>query len=250
MVSADGHEYSFAREQIAYAHIGTHILMPPAEARIVRADIKTRGKLIGYVPGAGDDIPQSLEQIGYQVKALEPSEITAENLARFDAVVLGIRVYNTQPRIADIQRQLLAYVESGGVVVAQYNTTAELKIKQIGPFPLEMSRDRVTDENADVRILAPDHPVLNTPNKITAEDFNGWVQERGLYFPNKWDSHWTPIISSNDPGEPPRDGGLLVAKSGKGYFVYTGYSWFRQLPAGVPGAYRLFANLVSLRDAK
>jgi hypothetical protein len=122
--------------------------------------------------------------------------------------------------------------------------------KEFGPYPLEISRDRVTDENAEVRILAPEHPVLNTPNKITAEDFKGWVQERGLYFPSKWDSHWTPILSCNDPGEPPRDGGLLVAKSGKGWFVYTGYSWFRQLPAGVPGAYRLFANFVSLRDAK
>jgi hypothetical protein len=135
-------------------------------------------------------------------------------------------------------------------VVVQYNTTAELKTKDIGPFPLEISRDRVTDENAEVRILAPDNPVMNVPNKITADDFKGWVQERGLYFPNKWDSHYTAILSSNDPGEKPMDGGLLIAKHGDGYFVYTGYSWFRQLPAGVPGAYRLFANLVSLRNAK
>jgi LmbE family N-acetylglucosaminyl deacetylase len=250
VVSADGHEYSFARDIIDYPHIGIHVLMPPADAKIVRADIKKRGELIGYLPGAGDEIPQSLEQIGYQVKILQPSDVTAENLERFDAVVLGIRAYDTQARIADIQRQLLAYVEAGGVVVAQYNTTAGLKTKDIGPFPLEISRDRVTDENADVRILAPDHPVLNTPNKITAEDFKGWVQERGLYFANKWDAHWTPILSSNDLGEPPRDGGLLIAKFGKGYFVYTGYSFFRQLPAGVPGAYRLFANMISLRDAK
>ncbi|PYJ40422.1 MAG: LmbE family protein, partial [Verrucomicrobia bacterium] len=156
----------------------------------------------------------------------------------------------TQDRIADLQRQLLAYVQAGGVVIAQYNTTADLKTKDIGPYPLDISRDRVTDENAEVRILAPDHPVMNTPNQITAKDFTGWVQERGLYFPNKWDPRWTPIISSNDRGEKPLDGGLLVAKFGKGYFVYTGYSWFRQLPAGVPGAYRLFANLVSLRDTQ
>jgi hypothetical protein len=115
---------------------------------------------------------------------------------------------------------------------------------------LEISRDRVTDENAEVRILAPGHPLMNRPNKITADDFKGWVQERGLYFPNTWDSAWTPILSCNDPGEKPLDGGLLVAKSGSGYFVYTGYAWFRQLPAGVPGAYRLFANMVSLREAK
>jgi LmbE family N-acetylglucosaminyl deacetylase len=250
IVRTDGREFSFGRERIAYPHIGVHTLMPPAEARMVRADIRKRGELIGYIPGAGDEIPQCLEQIGYQVKLLEPLAVTAENLSRFDAVVLGIRAYNTHDRIADLQQQLLAYVQAGGVVIAQYNTTAELKTKEIGPYPLEISRDRVTDENADVRILAPEHPVMNTPNKINAEDFKGWVQERGLYFPDKWDQHWTPILSCNDPGERPHDGGLLIAKFGKGYFVYTGYSWFRQLPAGVPGAYRLFANLVSLRDAK
>ena len=250
VVSVNGHDYSFAREQIAYPHIGTHILMPPAEAKIVRADIQKKGQLIGFLPGAGDDIPQSLEQIGYTVKMLEPAEVKAQNLARYDAVVLGIRAYNTQDRIADLQTELLEYVKAGGTVVVQYNTTAELKKKDIGPYPLEFARDRVTDETAEVRILAPDHPLMNTPNKITAADFKDWVQERGLYFPNKWDSHWTPILSCNDPGEAPLDGGLLVAKSGKGYFIYTGYSWFRQLPAGVPGAYRIFANMVSLHDAK
>jgi LmbE family N-acetylglucosaminyl deacetylase len=247
-VSIGGKDFAFSRELIVYPHIGSHTLMPPAEAKLVRADIRKRGEVIGYVPGAGDEIPQCLEQIGYDVKTLAAAEINAAELSRFDAIVLGIRAYNTQNRIVDWQKQLLAYVEAGGVVVAQYNTTAELKTKEIGPYPLEISRDRVTDETADVRILAPEHPVLNTPNKITANDFKGWVQERGLYFPNKWDPHWTPILSSNDPGEKPLDGGLLIAKFGKGYFVYTGYSWFRQLPAGVPGAYRLFANLVSLSD--
>ena len=249
IVNTDGRDYSFARERISYQHIGTHTLMPPAEARIVRADIKTKGHLIGYIPGAGDDIPQSLQQIGYDVKMLDGPEITAENLKRFDAVVLGIRAYNTQDRIAAWQAELLEYVKAGGVVVVQYNTT-DLKTKQIGPFPLEISRDRVTDENAEVRILAPDHPVLNTPNKITADDFKGWVQERGLYFPIKWDANWTALLSCNDPGEKPLDGGLLVAKSGQGFFVYTVYDWFRELPAGVPGAYRLFANIVSLKGTK
>jgi LmbE family N-acetylglucosaminyl deacetylase len=250
IVKVDGQDYSFARERISYQHIGVQTLMPPAEAKIVRADIKKKGELIGYIPGAGDDIPQSLQQIGYNVKTLDGSEITAENLKRFDAVVLGIRAYNTQDRIAAWQAELLAYVKAGGVVVAQYNTTADLKTKEIGPFPFEISRDRVTDETADIRILAPDHPLLNTPNKITADDFKGWVQERGLYFPNKWDANWTALLSCNDPGEKPLDGGLLVAKSGQGYFVYTGYAFFRQLPAGVPGAYRLFANMVSLREVK
>ncbi|HKP92946.1 MAG TPA: hypothetical protein VJS88_03545, partial [Chthoniobacterales bacterium] len=244
-----GGDYWFARERISYQHIGSHLLMPAAEARTVRADIKKKGELIGYIPGAGDDIPPSLQQIGYDVKILGGPEITAENLKRFDAVVLGIRAYNTQDYIAAWQTELLAYVKAGGVVVVQYNTS-DLKTKDIGPFPVEISRDRVTDETAEVRILAPDHPVLNTPNKITADDFKGWVQERGLYFPNKWDANWTPLLSSNDPGEKPLDGGLLVAKSGDGYFVYTGYAFFRQLPAGVPGAYRLFTNLVSLRGVK
>jgi LmbE family N-acetylglucosaminyl deacetylase len=250
VVSVDGRDYSFARERIAYPHIGLHLLMPPAEAKIVRADIRKKGELIGFIPGAGDEVPQSLEQIGYNVKVLDVSEITAENLKRFDAVVLGIRAYNTQEEIANWQPALLAYAKNGVVVVVQYNTTSDLKTKEIGPFSLEISRDRVTDENAEVRILAPDNPLMNTPNKITAEDFKGWVQERGLYFPNKYDPAWVPILSCNDPGEKPVDGGLLVAKSGSGYFIYTGYSWFRQLPAGVPGAYRLFANMVSLRDAK
>jgi LmbE family N-acetylglucosaminyl deacetylase len=250
IVKIDGQDYSFARERISYQHIGVHILMPPAEAKIVRADIKKRGELIGYIPGAGDDIPQSLQQIGYNVKTLDGSEITAQNLKRFDAVVLGIRAYNTQDRISAWQAELLAYVKAGGVVVAQYNTTADLKTKEIGPFPLEISRERVTDETAEIRVLAPGHPLLNSPNKISGDDFKGWVQERGLYFPNKWDANWTALLSCNDPGEKPLDGGLLVAKSGQGYFVYTGYGFFRQLPAGVPGAYRLFANMVSLREVK
>lgn len=250
VVSVDGRDYSFARERINYPHIGVHVLMPPAEAKIVRGDIRKRGEQVGYIAGAGDEISPALEQLGYKVKLVDPSEITAKNLAQFDAVVLGIRAYNTQEQIVNWQPQLLEYVQAGGVVVVQYNTTAELKTKAIGPYPLEISRERVTDENADVRILAPDHLVMTTPNKITAGDFKDWVQERGLYFPNKWDANWTPILSSNDPSEKPLDGGLLVAKLGRGYFVYTGYSWFRQLPAGVPGAYRIFANMVSLRDAK
>ena len=249
IVNVDGRDYSFARERISYQHIGDHTLMPSAEAKIVRADIKRKGDLIGYIPGAGDDIPQSLQQIGYTVKVLDGSDITVETLKRFDAVVLGIRAYNTQDHITAWQSELLAYVKAGGVVVAQYNTV-DLKTKEIGPYPLEITRERVTDENAEIRILAPDHPLLNTPNKIGADDFKGWVQERGLYFPTKWDANWTPLLSCNDPGEKPLDGGLLVAKSGSGYFIYTGYAFFRQLPAGVPGAYRLFANMVSLRETK
>ena len=246
IVSIDGRDYSLERVRISYPHIGVETLMPPAQAKLVRADIRKKGDRIGYIPGAGDDIPESLRQIGYSVNILSEPDITAKNLAQFSAVVLGIRAYNTQDRISNWLPEVFAYVKEGGVAIAQYNTTADLKTNQLGPYPLEISRDRVTDENAQVRVLAPDNPLMNIPNKITAKDFDGWVQERGLYFPNKWDPAWTPILSCNDPKEKPLDGGLLVAKSGKGFFIYTSYSWFRQLPAGVPGAYRLFANMLSL----
>jgi len=246
IASIDGRDYSLGRVRISYPHIGVQTLMPPAEAKLVRADIRKKGDRIGYIPGAGDDVPESLKQIGYSVKMLGEPEITAKNLAQFSAVVLGIRAYNTQDRISVWLPELFDYVKNGGLAIVQYNTTADLKTNQFGPYPLEISRDRVTDENAPVRVLAPNNPVMNIPNKITPKDFDGWVQERGLYFPNKWDAAYTPILSSNDPKEKPLDGGLLVAKSGKGFFVYTSYSWFRQLPAGVPGAYRLFANMLSL----
>jgi len=246
IATIDGREYSFGRVRISYPHIGVHTLMPAAEVKVVRADIRKKGERIGYIPGAGDDVPEGLRQIGYTVKMLSEADITAKNLAQFSAVVLGIRAYNTDGRISAWLPELFAYVKSGGVAIAQYNTTADLKTKEMGPYPLEISRDRVTDENAEVRILAPNHPLMITPNKITSKDFEGWVQERGLYFPDKWNPAWTAILSCNDPKEKPLDGGLLVAKSGKGFFIYTSYSWFRQLPAGVPGAYRLFANMVSL----
>ena len=246
IASIEGREYSFGHVRISYPHIGVHILMPRAEVTVVRADIRKKGERIGYIPGAGDDVPESLQQIGYTVKMLSDADITAKNLAQFSAVVLGIRAYNTDDRISTWLPELFTYVKNGGVAIAQYNTTADLKTKEMTPYPLEISRDRVTDENAEVRILVPNHPLVTTPNKITSKDFNGWVQERGLYFPDKWDAAWTPILSCNDPNEKPLDGGLLVAKSGKGFFIYTSYSWFRQLPAGVPGAYRLFANMLSL----
>ncbi len=177
---------------------------------------------------------------------LNESDINAENLKRFGAVVLGVRAYNVHPaRIGAWYPELLAYAKQGGVVIVQYNTTPGPKPEQL-PAPLRVSRDRVTDETAEMRMIAPDHPMLNSPNKITAADFTGWVQERGLYFADQWDAKWTPILSSNDANEKPLDGGLLVARVERGWFIYTGYSWFRQLPAGVPGAYRLFANMISL----
>ncbi len=237
---------AFSRQRIEYPHIESQVLISPTEAQLVRLTIANQARQVGYLPGAGDAIPESLREIGSEVTILNEGEVKADKLAHFDAIVLGVRACNVSPaRVAAWFPELLAYAKKGGVFIYQYNTTPGPKPEQL-PFPLKVSRDRVTDENAEVRLLAPDHPVLNSPNKITAQDFMGWVQERGLYFPNEWDKAWTPILSCNDPGEKPADGGLLIARMEKGWFVYTGYSWFRELPAGVPGAYRLFANMISL----
>jgi hypothetical protein len=213
---------------------------------VVRLDLKRRGETIGYVQGAGDQIPAGLRQVGYTVVELGVPDLVPERLGKLDAVILGVRAYNTLEGIQSRQPALYEYVKTGGTLIVQYNTSQELKVESLAPYPLKLSRQRVTEENAAVRFLRPEHPVLNEPNTITPADFEGWVQERGLYFPSEWDAAFQAVLSSNDEGEPPRDGGLLVAKYGEGYFVYTGYSWFRQIPAGVPGAYRLFVNLISL----
>ena len=184
--------------------------------------------------------------MGYTVTTLTDADLAPERLHEFDAVVIGVRAFNVRTNLAPHLAGLLAYVEAGGTVVAQYNRPENSRTLKLAPYDLHLSSDRVTDENAAVTFLAPEHTVLNTPNKITQADFAGWVQERGIYFPNEWDSHFTPILACNDAGEAPLKGGLLVAPYGRGYFVYTGLVFFRQLPAGVPGAYRLFANLVSL----
>lgn len=231
---------------IEYDHIPTQLFMPEAVSQIVKIDIKRRGDVVGYIQGAGDAIPTALREIGYHVREMAEDEVTPENLKGLDAVILGVRALNTNERIPFYMDDLLKYVEDGGTLIVQYNTNFRLKTEDFAPYPLKLSRDRVTDETAQVRILKPDHPALNTPNKITQKDFEGWVQERGLYFPDEWDEKYEALLSSNDEGETPKEGGLLVAKYGQGYYVYTGYSWFRELPAGVPGAYRLFVNLVSL----
>jgi hypothetical protein len=184
--------------------------------------------------------------MGYEVTSLTGADLTAERLRPLDAVIIGIRAFNTRTDLAEHLPALFAYVEAGGTVIAQYNQVDGLGPSWLAPFHLRISRDRVTDERAPVTILAAEHPAVTTPNHITAADFDGWVQERGLYFPDQWDERFTAILASGDPGETPLRGGLLVARHGKGYFVYTSLAWFRQLPEGVPGAYRLFANLVSL----
>jgi hypothetical protein len=209
-------------------------------------DLATRGRHVGYLPGAGDDVAAALEEMGYEITSLTGADLTPERLSRLDAVVIGIRAFNVRTDLAENLPALFAYVERGGTIIAQYNTLDGLPENWLPPFQLRLSRDRVTDEHAPVTILAPAHPVLTTPNRITAADFDGWVQERGLYFPSQWDDRFTTVLASGDPGEKPLTSGVLVARLGKGHFVYTCLSWFRQLPEAVPGAYRLFANLVSL----
>lgn len=247
-----GKPYSHSIQQIVYDHIPIQTLQPEAKARALRININREGSVIGYIKGAGDDIPASLRNLGYEVWEMKNEEVTASNLKRVDAVVLGIRALNTNERIGFIMPTLLDYVKEGGTLVVQYNTSNDIEMDKdkFSPYPLTLSRDRVTQENSEVRILKPDHPALNYPNKITSKDFEGWVQERGLYFPNKWSEKYDALLSMNDKGEPARDGSLLVAKYGEGHYVYTGLSFFRELPDGVPGAYKLFANLVSLKKVK
>ena len=245
-VAINGQRFNQQRIEVRYDHLPLQLLQPPAHARAVSLELATRGRHVGYLPGAGDDGPAALEQMGYEVTSLTGADLTPERLRGLDAVVIGIRAFNVRTDLAERLPALFAYVEAGGTVVMQYNTLDGLREGWLAPFQLHLSRDRVTDEHAPVTILAPEHPVLTTPNRITAVDFEGWVQERGLYFPDRWDDRFTAILASGDAGEPPLKGGLLVARHGNGYVVYTSLAWFRQLPEGVPGAYRLFANLVSL----
>jgi LmbE family N-acetylglucosaminyl deacetylase len=245
-VEINGRRFDQQRVEVRYEHLPLQLLQPPARVKAVSLELATRGRHVGYLPGAGDDVTAALEQMGYEVTPLTGADLTPERLGTLDAVVIGIRAFNVRTDLAGHLPALFAYVEGGGTVVAQYNTLDRLREDWLAPWHLRLSRDRVTDEHAPVTVLAPEHPALTTPNRITAADFEGWVQERGLYFPAEWDERFTAILACSDAGEAPLRGGLLVARAGKGYFVYTSLAWFRQLPEGVPGAYRLFANLVSL----
>lgn len=239
-------EFNKEKIDINYSHIYKQMVLKTAEAKAIRVKIKTKSEKIAYVMGAGDEVPKSLTQMGYEVTVLKPEDITVERLQNFDVVMTGIRAYNVVNALAYKQRLLLDFVQNGKTMIVQYNTLDDLVTKDLSPFPLKISRDRVTEEDAEVRFLAPNHPILNYPNKITADDFKGWKQEQGLYYPSEWDNNFTPILSANDQGEKPKNGALLVAKYGKGNYVYTGLSFFRELPEGVPGAFRLLANIIAL----
>jgi LmbE family N-acetylglucosaminyl deacetylase len=246
IVIADGQTFDENKIDINYPHIYKQMVLKPAEAKAIRLKIKTKDEKIAYIMGAGDEVPKSLAQMGYEVEVLKPEEISTERLESFDVVMTGIRAYNTVNTLAFKQKILLDFVKNGKTMIVQYNTTDDLVTKDMAPYPLKISRDRVTEENAEVRFLAPTHAVLNYPNKITSEDFKGWKQEQGLYYPNEFDKAFTPILSANDKGEMPKNGALLVAKYGKGNYVYTSLSFFRELPEGVSGAFRLLANIIAI----
>lgn len=213
--------------------------------KVVKIDIKISGSNIGYIMGAGDEVADGLKNLGYDVSLLNDEMLENEDLTPFDAIITGIRAYNTRERLKHTQDKLLQYVKNGGTLIVQYNVSRGLQIANIGPFPLTIGRDRVTEETAPISILFPNHQLLNFPNKITPNDFKGWVQERGLYFASQWDERYETVLSSHDSNESDKLGGLLFTRYGKGVFIYTGYAWFRQLPAGVPGAFRFFVNLIS-----
>ncbi len=251
-------EVSFRNEQniplyevrhINYDHIpAITYLHQPLAKRVVLTDLKIAGNSAGYIHGTGDKVPQALEQMGYKVTTLAEADITAVNLKQFDAIVIGIRAYNTNDWMNNVYDALMQYVKEGGVLLTQYNTNnfiSNVKSK-MGPYPFNIGRTRITDETAKVNFLLPNHPALNYPNKITDNDFDGWIQERSIYHAEKMDSSYQRIFSMKDPGEKEeQDGSLIIANYGKGKFVYTGLVFFRELPAGVPGAYRLFANLLA-----
>jgi LmbE family N-acetylglucosaminyl deacetylase len=246
-----GEQFSNQRIEIRYDHIPLQLLQPQAKIKVTAFDFAIRGKAVGYLPGAGDDTVASLQQLGYTVTTLTGSDLAEEKLRGLDAVVVGVRAFNERKDLEANLPGLWAYIQNGGNVIVQYNRPNGLRTQQLGPYPLSIAGDaprwRVTDETAPVTFLAPESPALTTPNKIGPADFESWVQERGAYFPSSFDTeHYMPLLAMSDPGEPPLKSGLLVTQYGKGYFVYTGLAFFRQLPAGVPGAYRLFANLVSL----
>lgn len=244
--TVSGRTYDNGRVDIRYAHIGHLLLQPTARLTAVSLDLNIRGRNVGYVEGAGDSVAGCLAQMGYAVKPLSATALTEEGLRGLDAVVIGVRAFNVRKDLGKHMPALFAFAKAGGNLIVQYNRPEGLKSDRFAPYDLTLSSQRVTDEQSPVTFLLPDHPALNTPNKIARADFDGWVQERGIYFPNQWDDHFKPILAFKDPGEPPLEGGILIAAHGRGNVIYTSLAWFRELPAGVPGAYRLFANLVSL----
>jgi len=244
-VKTNGQTESKGFRTIRYEHIPNINLFPEANAKLEVADLKIAGKRIAYIDGAGDLVGNALQQVGYQVVHLSPSQVLLNDLSAYDAIVTGVRFFNVNEEAKNIYSKLMDYVKNGGVLLEQYNVNNGLKSNAFGPYPFRLVNKRVTEEDAVVTFTKPAHVALNYPNKITSKDFEGWVQERGLYFAEDVDPKYETVLRMNDTGEAASDGSLLIADYGKGKFVYTSLSFFRQLPAGVPGAYRLFANLLA-----
>ena len=245
VLEVGGRAWSMGAQRIDYPHVPVQTLFPPAELRLVRTDLGVQASRVGYVAGSGDQIADALRQMGCAVTPLSDDDVASGDLSRYDAIVTGVRAYNVRPRLRSAQPRLLDWVAKGGTLLVQYVTTADGPVNYLGPLPFSVSRDRVTVEEAPVQFLKPTHRLVRAPNKLGPDDFGGWVQERGLYFAGSWDPEYDAVLGSHDPGEPSRDGGLLYARHGSGEFIYCGYALFRQVPAGVPGAWRLLANLVS-----
>jgi LmbE family N-acetylglucosaminyl deacetylase len=248
----DGKVCNKSITRINYDHIPSQFVLSDCKVFVQKIELKKELKPIAYIEGAGDDVPDCLEQIGYTITKLSDDQIVNEDLSKYAAIVTGVRAYNTNNRLQANHQKLMNYVNNGGNLLVQYNTNNRIGplLAKIGPYPFNISRERVTDENSNVIFLIPEHPVLNYPNKISTNDFENWIQERGIYFANEIDTNYVSILEMNDKGENPSKGSLIVAKYGKGNFIYTGLSFFRELPAGVPGAYRLFVNLLNIPQNK
>jgi hypothetical protein len=245
-VDVNGKTYHHKISVLDYDHLPYMSIVRDASTPVQSMDIKITHRPIAYIDGAGDDVAASLRQIGYQVDVIDPATISGDLLSHYQVVILGVRAYNTIDVLSYKNTMLFDWVNKGGTLITQYNVNRGLVTQDIAPYSLTLSRDRVTQENAPVTILQPDHPAMLSPNKITSSDFNGWVQERGLYFPNAWDDHFIPLLEMHDNNENPMKGSLLVAQYGNGYYIYSGLSWFRHLPAGDPGPYRILSNIISL----
>jgi len=256
LIHSAGHDIRHGMRAIAYEHIPPQTIFPEAVVPVVRTDARTLARRVGYIMGAGDDVPQALRQLAVEVELLAEDDLAQGDLSRFDAIVTGVRAYNVRKDLRANRQRLMDYVGKGGTLVVQYNVLEggfraanPTTLERIGPYPLKVSRDRVTVEQSAIRAVRPDHPVLQTPNRIEPRDYEGWVQERGLYFAGDWDSRYEPLWEMNDPGEKPTRGGTLYARYGRGVYIFTPLAWFRQLPAGAPGAYRIFANFLSAGKA-
>jgi LmbE family N-acetylglucosaminyl deacetylase len=250
-----GRQIASGMRVVSYPHIPVEVTFPPAEARLERFPVINLAKKVGYVMGPGDEVPQALRQLGCEVVLLGPGDLASRNLSEFDAIVTGVRAYNERSDLRANEGRLLSYVQDGGTLIVQYNYAQRpadaqfLSQSRLGPYPMKFTAARTTMEEAPVSFPDPNHPLLFTPNKITERDFDGWVQERGLYYASEFDPRYQPVFESHDPGDKPQPGATLYTRYGKGVYIFTAYSWFRQLPAGVPGAYRIFANFLSAGKA-